>query len=89
MKTILFTVARVVTSVLLLTVCAEAADYFVAPAVVDQPADGSMSRPFVDIDRALSLAEPGDRIVLRGGEYRLPQTLRFPRGGEHPDVRSR
>ena len=61
---------------------ARAADYFVAPDGADGSGDGSMARPFATVERALSSAQPGDRVVLRGGEYRLAQTQRFPRGGE-------
>ena len=69
-----------------LTVClasalCEAADYFVAPSGSDAAGDGSVERPFETIGKALDLAQPGDRVVLRAGEYRLAKALTFPRGG--------
>ncbi|MGD8237585.1 MAG: right-handed parallel beta-helix repeat-containing protein, partial [Armatimonadota bacterium] len=63
---------------------AGAADYLVAPDGSDETGDGSLQRPFATIAKGLSLAQPGDRVVLRGGEYRLPGgegTVRFPRAG--------
>jgi len=59
-----------------------AANYFVSPEGTDVGSDGSIARPLASIEKALSLAEPGDRVVLRAGEYRLGEALRFPRAGE-------
>jgi hypothetical protein len=58
-----------------------AADYFVAPGGSDAAGDGSTERPLATVGAALELAQPGDRVVLRGGEYRLAGTLTFPRSG--------
>ena len=59
-------------------------DYFVALDGSDAAGSGAIDRPFATISKGLSLAQPGDRVVLRGGEYRLPGgegTVRFPRPG--------
>ena len=46
-----------------------AAEYYVAPT--GQPGNpGSFERPFASIQRAVDLAQPGDRVYLRGGHYR-------------------
>lgn len=67
--------------VLSLPTGAWATDYFVSPEGSDA-GDGSIGRPWQTIEKALGIAEPGDRVVLRGGEYRLAQALRFPRPGQ-------
>lgn len=74
-------VSLVLTWVVAFASPAGAAEYFVATSGSDLD-DGSIARPLASIGKALSLAKPGDRVVLRGGEYRLAETLRFPRGGE-------
>jgi len=57
-------------------------DWFVAPHGQDDAGDGSEAKPFHTIAQGLAKALPGDRVVLRAGEYRLTATLRFPRAGE-------
>jgi len=59
----------------------EPTKHFVAPGGSDAAGDGSVGRPFGTIGRALAVAQPGDRVVLRAGEYRLAKTLRSPRAG--------
>ncbi len=49
-----------------------------AEVVLEPPVVGSANTL---LERALNSASPGDRIVLRAGEYRLDLPLRFPRGG--------
>ena len=44
------------------------ADVWVAP---DGDGDGSADAPFGDVERALDAAEPGERVYLQSGEYRL------------------
>jgi len=71
----------------LLAARAHAADYFVAPDGSDESGAGTLQRPWKSIQKGLAAALPGDRVVLRGGEYRLPGcegTIHFPRAGE-PD----
>ena len=41
--------------------------------------DGSQVRPFRTINRAAALAQPGDTVVVHGGEYR--EWVRPRRGG--------
>ncbi|MFW6162625.1 MAG: right-handed parallel beta-helix repeat-containing protein [Planctomycetota bacterium] len=53
-----------------------------APHGQDGAGNGSETRPFQSVDQGLAAARPGDRVVLRAGEYRLAETLRFPRAGE-------
>ncbi len=69
------------TCCLLLVGTSHAADYFVSTAGDEAQGDGSPDRPFATVERAIHTAGPGDSVVLRGGEYRLSQTLRFPRAG--------
>lgn len=61
---------------------AEGRDWFVVPQERSEVGDGSQTRPFQSIERGLAAARPGDRVVLRAGEYRLAATCRFPRAGE-------
>lgn len=66
---------------------ARAADWFVAPGGSDETGSGTFGQPFKSIGSALDAAQPGDRAILRGGEYRLAGgegTIRFPRAGR-PD----
>lgn len=51
---------------------------YAAEIVVRPTADGSADDV---LELALGRAAPGDRVVLRGGEYRLDRPLRFPRSG--------
>lgn len=84
-RIILTTAALFVLS--LLAVPAHGADWFVSPDGADQTGAGTLQRPWKSIQKALAAASPGDRVVLRGGEYRLAGgegTVRFPRSGE-PD----
>lgn len=46
--------------------------YYVAPNGSNQN-PGTLNRPFASIQQAIDLAQPGDRIYLRGGTYKLPQ----------------
>ena len=75
-------------AVLLCTsVASHGRDHFVAPNGSDAAGDGSIERPFRTVRKGLSLAMPGDHVVLRGGEYRLADsegTVAFPTAGE-PD----
>ncbi|MCU0872406.1 MAG: right-handed parallel beta-helix repeat-containing protein, partial [Pirellulaceae bacterium] len=50
-----------------------------AEIVAGPPAEGIANGVLVS---ALAKAFPGDRIVLRAGEYRLDGPVQFPRGGE-------
>ena len=50
-----------------------------AEIVVNPPAEGLADEVLA---AALEQALPGDRVVLRAGEYRLRGPVRFPRGGE-------
>lgn len=53
--------------------------YYVAVGGSDT-ADGSFEKPMRTIDKALSLALPGDTVFVRGGVYH--QRVSFPRSGE-------
>jgi hypothetical protein len=46
---------------------------------VNPPAEGNANGV---LESALAQAVPGDRVVLRAGEYRLDGPVHFPRGGE-------
>lgn len=65
--------------VLLNALGASAAEYYVSPNG-DDTADGSHERPFRTIQRAADVAQPGDTITVRAGEYR--EWVSPPRGGE-------
>jgi hypothetical protein len=67
-----------------LSASAHASDFFVSPAGSDDVGTGAIDKPFKTIHKGLALAKAGDRVVLRGGEYRLADeggTLHFPRAG--------
>jgi len=67
-------------------------DYVVSPDGSDERGDGSATNPFATIGKGLAMAVPGDRVLLRAGEYRVAEhradaqgggkALRFPRAGE-------
>lgn len=48
--------------------------------VVTPPPEGVDA--LVRLDQALAQAQPGDRVILREGEYRLSGPVTFPRAGE-------
>ena len=50
-----------------------------ADVVVNPPAEGNANHV---LESALARAVPGDRVVLRAGEYRLDGPVHFPRGGQ-------
>ena len=50
-----------------------------AEIVADPPAEGLANGVLAS---TLAQALPGDRVVLRAGEYRLDGPVQFPRGGE-------
>ena len=61
-----------------ISLAARAADHVVTPV---EGADDEA------ISAALAKAEPGDRVVLRAGDYRVNRAVRFPRaGGVHAGV---
>lgn len=43
--------------------------YWCSPEGDDSYADGSMEFPFFDVQKAIDLAQPGDRILMKGGTY--------------------
>jgi autotransporter-associated beta strand protein len=55
-----------------------AAEIFVSPSGNDA-GDGSMSAPFLTIEKALLLAQPGDSVKLHAGTYR--EAINPPRSG--------
>jgi ankyrin repeat protein len=42
---------------------------------------GTFERPFGSLSLAIEVAEPGDTILVRGGTYLCPQTIRIRRSG--------
>lgn len=68
------TVIVIAMAAITLVLPARAADVFVNP-----PTEGNANDV---LESALSRAGPGDRVVLRAGEYRLDGPVHFPRGGE-------
>jgi hypothetical protein len=65
----------------LLAVChAHAADYYVDPMDGWNTNPGTIGQPVRTVARAAQLANPGDRVILRGGIYR--ETLTPARSGQ-------
>jgi hypothetical protein len=74
---------RVVASLSVSLACVAMASWLQAPThaadfFVDPPAAGQADETLA---AALAQAGPGDRVLLRAGEYRLREPVRFPRGG--------
>lgn len=56
---------------LVLSMLAQAANYFVAPAGNDTTGTGSVENPFRTIMKAQSFVVAGDTVFLRGGTYKM------------------
>lgn len=70
---------------LVMTVCSlHAAEYHVATTGLDAN-DGSVDAPFMTIQRAADVAQPGDVITVHEGTYR--ERVNPPRGGTSDDQR--
>lgn len=65
---------RVFLAVLAAAIPAAAADWFVAPAGDDR-SPGSREQPFATLARAQAAASPGDTVHLRGGTYRMEESM--------------
>ncbi|MDR2698640.1 MAG: right-handed parallel beta-helix repeat-containing protein [Candidatus Methanoplasma sp.] len=50
---------------------------YVSPTGNDETADGSKNKPYRSINTALTTAEPGDTIILRGGTYKEGRDVRI------------
>lgn len=61
-------------------IIAEGRDYVVAVDGSDA-GDGTVANPLGTLRYAVSLVDPGDRILLRGGTHFLDQTVRITRSG--------
>jgi hypothetical protein len=61
-------------SPLLAAMPAAAADWFVAPSGDDR-SPGSRGKPFATLARAQAAASPGDTVQLRGGVYRMKESM--------------
>jgi len=55
--------------------------YFVSPTGNDSN-DGTVEAPFYSLAKAISLAQPGDTIYVRGGTYTYTQTIVIDHAGE-------
>lgn len=49
--------------------------YWCAPKVDDNFEDGSQEYPFFDVQKAIDLAQPGDRILMKGGTYKYDKRI--------------
>ncbi len=58
-----------------------ATTYFVSPAGSDSGTGTSPETPFLKIEKAVSMAVPGDTILIRGGMYRLSATVTISKRG--------
>ncbi|NBQ56379.1 MAG: DUF1565 domain-containing protein [Verrucomicrobia bacterium] len=56
-----------------------AVTYVVSPSGSDTSTNGDLSTPFSTIEKALSVAQPGDSVQLRAGTYR--EAINPPRSG--------
>ena len=56
-----------------------AVTYVVSPSGNDTSTNGDLSTPFSTIEKALSVAQPGDSVQLRAGTYR--EAINPPRSG--------
>ena len=56
-----------------------------APDGDDATADGSEERPFFDLQRAVNLAQPGDRIWMKAGTYVYSKRINIDERNGEPD----
>ena len=59
----------------------EAVDYFIAPFGGSDSNDGSIGAPFATFTKAISSANAGDTIFVRGGTYNLNSRLQISKSG--------
>ena len=62
----------------------EAVDYFIAPFGGSDSNDGSIGAPFATFTKAISSANAGDTIFVRGGTYNLNSRLQISKSGRIP-----
>lgn len=48
-------------------------DYFIAPDGNDADGDGTIEHPWLNLQKAVNIAQPGDVIMCRGGRYHFTQ----------------
>jgi len=51
----------------------------------DQTADGSQERPFFDLQKAIAIAQPGDRIWMKAGTYVYDKRINIDDTNGEPD----
>ncbi len=56
--------------------------YFIAPNGNDNTGNGSLSKPWFTLTKAISVAEAGDTIYCRGGSYDFRETIRITKSGQ-------
>lgn len=56
------------------------ARFYISPLGSDSN-PGTIDLPFISLQKAISLADPGDTIFMRGGTYPYGQTIRVERSG--------
>lgn len=44
-------------------------EYYIAPNGNDQTGDGTISKPWMNLQNVVNIAQPGDVIICRGGKY--------------------
>lgn len=57
-----------------LSVSAQAANYFVAPAGNDTTGTGTIEKPYRTIMKAQNFVVAGDTVFLRGGTYKMQES---------------
>src|SRR3954447_16960161 len=55
--------------------------YYVSPTGSDSNTGGPLDDPFASLQQAADLSEPGDTILLRGGEYYLSAGVHLTHSG--------
>jgi len=55
--------------------------YFISPSGNDFSGDGSFSKPWYNLSKAVAVAQAGDTIHVRGGKYSYDQTIRLTTSG--------
>jgi len=63
-----------------LVTATQAATYYVSPSGSDANS-GTLTAPFVTLQKAVNLANPGDTIYMRGGTYALSGQVNINRDG--------
>ncbi|MBN1185961.1 MAG: T9SS type A sorting domain-containing protein [Bacteroidales bacterium] len=56
--------------------------YYLSPTGNDNDNDGSFDSPWFNLSKAVTIAEPGDTIYVRGGTYLYTSVIRMTKSGQ-------